>query len=205
MNDTDHDQSRLAATSRDNDFTLSLEDVAQRYVAAGHPRTIRTLQRYCASGHLDCQKVATMLGDKYLVTSHSVARHLAQIEELTAFDAVATDRGASRQVATPFDAEEARPGLVVARAADSDQARQAKAGETVTSHDLTRLEREVEQLNGDREFRREQIKVKDGQIASLLERDRETNVLIRGLQEMLTPLLGPARREPPLDSTHSPR
>ncbi len=53
----------------------------------------------------------------------------------------------------------------------------------------------MERLQDDREFLREQIKVKDTQIGSLLERDRETNILIRGLQEMLTPLLGPRRED----------
>jgi hypothetical protein len=61
----------------------------------------------------------------------------------------------------------------------------------------------VERLQDDREFLRNQIKVKDTQIASLLERDRETNILIRGLQEMLTPLLGPRRETPPGDTRDS--
>ncbi len=47
----------------------------------------------------------------------------------------------------------------------------------------------------DRDFLREQIKSKDKQIDALLERDRETNILVRGLQEMLTPLLGPRRND----------
>src|SRR6202163_3725522 len=93
-NATGPDTTRPAATSGDiNDYTLSSEDVAERDAKAGHPRTIRTLQRYCVSGHLDARKVATTLGDKYLVTPESVARHIAQIEELTALDNVATDRG----------------------------------------------------------------------------------------------------------------
>ena len=99
---TGHDTPRPAATSSDNnDFTLSIEEVSERYAKAGHPRTIRTLQRYCVSGHLDAQKVATTLGDKYLVTPQSVARHIAQIEELRALDTVATDRDQPRPVATP--------------------------------------------------------------------------------------------------------
>jgi hypothetical protein len=77
-----HDEPRPAATTGDNDFTLSIEDVSQLYAKAGHARTIRTLQRYCVTGHLDAQKIATTLGDKYLITPQSVARHLAQIEEL---------------------------------------------------------------------------------------------------------------------------
>ena len=69
------DTSRQDATDNDMDFSLSLEDVAERYERAGHPRTLRSLQRYCASGHLDARKIATTIGDKYLVTPQSVARH----------------------------------------------------------------------------------------------------------------------------------
>ena len=39
-------------------------------------------------------------------------------------------------------------------------------------------------------FLRDQVGVKDTQIAALLERDKETNYLVRGLQTMLAPLLG---------------
>jgi hypothetical protein len=53
------DESRLIATDLANDYTLALEEVSERYAKSGHPRTIRSLQRYCAVGHLDCQKVAT--------------------------------------------------------------------------------------------------------------------------------------------------
>jgi hypothetical protein len=98
------DRHRHAATGRaagDNDFTLSIEQVSERYAVAGHPRTIRTLQRYCASGHLDAQKIATTLGDKYLVTPLSVARHIAQIQELSVLDNVATGRDEPRPVVTP--------------------------------------------------------------------------------------------------------
>src|SRR6202163_1280558 len=85
------DQSRHAATSPD-DHTLTIEDAALRYEHAGHPRTTRTIQRYCAKGHLECLRQETPFGEKYLITPTSVARHLAQIEEL----ASATSRDQSR-------------------------------------------------------------------------------------------------------------
>jgi hypothetical protein len=97
---TRRDLSRPVATGSETDFTLSLDDVAARYAAAGHPRTLRTLQRYCASGHLESQKIATVTGDKYLVTPQSVERHIAQINEMGAIGSVATGRDAPRQVAT---------------------------------------------------------------------------------------------------------
>ena len=95
---TSTDTPRPVATAGDNDFTLSIEQVSERYAASGHPRTIRSLQRYCASGHLDAQKIATTLGDKYLVTPLPVARHIAQIQELSALDSVATRRDEPRPV-----------------------------------------------------------------------------------------------------------
>lgn len=48
----------------------------------------------------------------------------------------------------------------------------------------------VERLEGENEFLRQQIGVKDEQIKDLTERARETNHLIAGLQKMLTPLPG---------------
>jgi hypothetical protein len=177
--------------------------VSERYARAGHPRTLRTLQRYCASGHLDAQKIATTTGDKYLVTPQSVARHIAQIEELSSLDSVATGRDAPRQVATPVGVID-KPSSEAERAATGDdKARRAATEEGQASELAAHLEREVERLNDDRDFLREQIKVKDGQIGALLERDRETNILIRGLQEMLTPLLAP-RREPPVHESQNP-
>ena len=50
--------------------------------------------------------------------------------------------------------------------------------------------RYVERLEGENEFLRSQVGVKDDQIKDLTERARETNHLIAGLQKMLTPLLG---------------
>src|SRR6516162_10755598 len=100
------DLSRPVATDNDMDFSLSLEEVAERYERAGHPRTLRSLQRYCAGGHLDARKIATTMGDKYLVTPQSVARHIAQIVEFSQLDAVATGRDVSRPVATSTASEE---------------------------------------------------------------------------------------------------
>lgn len=219
------DESRPVATGRDNRYSLSIEDAAELYAKAGHPRTLRTIQRYCASGHLEAIKVATALGDKYFIDPTSLSRHVAQIEELSQFEMRATDRDLSRQVATDVARENvgdrarqeatghdmsppvAVPIVEVDEVLTRDTPRPAATEATTVSQpvaasqpDMSRLvaglEREVERLLQDREFDREQIKTKDTQIAALLERDRETNFLIRGLQHMLTPLLGTPRNEP---------
>lgn len=90
------DQPRHAATSPD-EYTLTIEEAATRYEHAGHPRTLRSIQRYCAKGHLDYLRQETTFGDKYLITPASVARHIAQIAEL----ASTTGRDQPRHGATP--------------------------------------------------------------------------------------------------------
>lgn len=208
-----------AATNDDTDFTLSIEEVAGRYSAAGHPRTLRTLQRYCASGHLDCRKAATALGDKYFITPQSVARHIAQVAELAALGVSAISRDRPRQDAhthpIPFPSDSERPAAVIRDMSNTgderadlnapqtgshastlalDPSRQAATGDSAKV--TIRLEAEVDRLKDDITFLRQQITTKDDQIASLLERDKETNFLVRGLQQMLTPLLSNAQPKP---------
>ena len=63
----------------------------------------------------------------------------------------------------------------------------------------------VAHLKSENEFLRGQVTVKDGQIKDLTERARETNVLIAGLQKMLTPLLGNPKRSDTETLSDQPR
>src|SRR6202140_1427914 len=91
------EQLRTDATSRerspDHEYSLSIEEAAELYAAAGHPRTKRALQKYCALSKLDCHKVDTETGEKYLVAPYSVERHIAYINEVRT---VATNRERTR-------------------------------------------------------------------------------------------------------------
>ncbi len=168
------DLSRLVATSPDSDFTLTIDEALERYARAGLPRTPRSVQRYCAKGHLDCRRIETAFGEKYLISPASVDKHIAYIEEVRP---VATSRGMPRPVATSVAVH---------------QSQDARRQDAPTSPDLSRpvATAYVERLEGENEFLKGQIGVKDKTIEALLERDRETNHLIAGLQKMLTPLLG---------------
>lgn len=175
------DTPRPAATSPDQ-YSLSIEEAAARYEHAGHPRTLRSIQRYCAKGHLDCLRQETPFGEKYLITRESVVRHIAQIAEL-----VAAGRDLPRPAAT-----------AVAPEAPPESAPTPAPTAPATSPDLPRPvaaeARYIERLEGENEFLRRQVSVKDEQIKDLTERARETNHLIAGLQKMLTPLLGRPER-----------
>ena len=166
------DPSRPTATHQ---YTLNIEEAAARYEHAGHPRTLRSIQRYCARGHLDCLRQETPFGEKYLITPESVARHIAQIAELAA----ASGRDASRPVAADVVPDPSRNEALTETPNSPDQSRPVAADT-----------RYIERLEGENEFLRGQVDVKDEQIKDLTERARETNHLIGGLQRMLTPLLG---------------
>jgi hypothetical protein len=224
------DTRRPDATGPDYEYSLPIEAVADRYAAAGFPRTIRTLQRYCASGHLDAQKVATALGDKYFVAPYSVTRHLAQIAEMAQLTGgVGVPRpgatGASPINSATFGGATRRDGFMsghdatrhdhrrqaghdssqngsaepqsTPRQGATDEQRQTEAPDAPrpVATDPGLSPKYVEVLERENAFLRDQVNKKDQQIEALLERDRETNVLVQGLQRMLAPLLGAPRTD----------
>ena len=119
----------------------------------------------------------------YLVTSESVDRHLAELKEIATTTAVATNRGEPRSTATNDVGELQNQNHPEGVATLADLSRLAAASRDHDTRYSARLEGEVEFLRG-------QVATKDAQIKELTERSRETNVLIAGLQKMLTPLLG---------------
>lgn len=165
------EQPRPAAPTDEHGFLLSVEEAADRYAAAGHPRTIRAIQKYCGRGDLESQKVETTYGERYLITPASIDRHIAMIVERTA---------ASGHV-QPRPAANVRPMEDLATPSGEQQA---------PVREQPRPDAYVQLLESQTEFLRGQIVQKDKTIDALLERDRETNILVGRLQEMLTPLLG---------------
>jgi hypothetical protein len=174
------DQSRPVATTPDSDFTLTIEEAVERYARAGLPRTPRSIQRYCAKGHLDCRRIETQFGEKYLISPASVDKHIAYIEEVRP---VATGRDEPRHAATDVAPEESH-----------DQPKEptttADTSRQVETAYVEQLQKRLDEKDGEIVFLRSEVAVKNHQIKDLTERARETNHLIAGLQKMLTPLLG---------------
>lgn len=197
------DLPRQDAANPDFDYTLTIDEVADRYAHAGHPRTTRTLQRYCVSGHLDARKVATTLGDKYYVAPYSVARHIAQINEQSAFVQRTTSRDLTRHDATvvaqqtqhddtrheqpaPID----QPRLVATVDQQEEKKREEPSPRVDRSDEF--VTRYVARLESENEFLRDQLVKKDSQIENLSHRFMETQGLLGAVQRMLAPLLGQA-------------
>ena len=181
------DQSRHVATIPDSDFALSVDEALERYARAGLPRTPRSLQRYCAKGHLDCRRVETTFGEKYLISLASVDKHIAYIEEVRQ---VATSRDAPRPVATDVVQQLSHKELPEEAHTSHDQSRLVATGVVEQLH--TRIGEKDDEIK----FLRAEVVVKNDQIKDLTERARETNHLIAGLQKMI-PLLGRATEPSP--------
>ena len=206
--------SRQDATTPDSEYTLTIDEALARYDHAGHPRTARSVQRYCAKGHLDCRRIETPFGEKYLISPVSVAKHIAYIEEVRP---TATGHDMSRQVGAEerqeIEHDESRQPAPTSPDASRQDATVIAAGieneperrPLPTGHDVPRQvattpdlsERYINRLEGEVTFLREEISTKNAQIKELSERSRETNVLIGGLQRLLAPLLGSGDPHPP--------
>lgn len=170
------DQPRTDAPSRerspDHEFTLSVEQVADLYAEAGLPRTLRSIQKYCAVRTLDGRRTETETGQRWLVAPYSVERHIAYIKEV---------RPAANERVQP------RTDAIVRFKGKGAEGHDAKSPEQSRTDATIRLaeERYIVRLESEAEFLRGQVGTKDKTIEALLERDRETNILIAGLQKML--------------------
>jgi hypothetical protein len=115
----DDAQSRPAAPLDEAAYTLTIDQAADRYAAAGFPRPIRRLQKYCARGDLECRKVETSSGERYLITPESVDRHVAYIVETSDATGRAPTRpdtpGRASELSDKTDPHEAAPELAPTR------------------------------------------------------------------------------------------
>jgi hypothetical protein len=182
MNDA---PARPAAPLEESAYTLTIDQAADRYAQAGFPRPIRRLQKYCVRGDLECRKVETENGERYLITPDSIDRHVAYIAET----AGAAGRAPARPDAperAPESSDRSDPEMPAPHDA---QARPSAPDNQYVQQLETRLSEKDEMIG----VLRSELSVKNVQIKDLTERARETNHLIAGLQKMLTPLLGGSR------------
>lgn len=181
-----NEQPRPVANADEQAYTLTVEEAATLYEAAGHARTMRAIQKYCFRGDLTCVREQTTYGERYRITPESVARHVEQIEQLS----------------QAHGREQSRPDTAVRFPEISEQpAKGDEASVREQSRPDANNDRYVAQLESENAFLREQndkkdqqLERRDRQIEAMIERDRETNILIKGLQEFIPRLPQPDRR-----------
>ena len=63
-------------------YTLDVDQASALFSQAGVPRSPRSIDRYCKSGHLVCMKIETERNEKYLITSESVAERIKELQQV---------------------------------------------------------------------------------------------------------------------------
>jgi hypothetical protein len=158
-------------------FTLTVDQASELYDQLGHSRNPRSVRRFCQQGKLRYVETQTSFFTKaYAINKESVERHVQEIAE------------AERRT-PPVVAGHDRTGPVSVRPgiqSDNDD------GQAAITADNSKYVALLEKIN---EQQSKELEIKNQQITALLERDRETNILFRGLQTMLAPLLGSGNAE----------
>ena len=180
------EQPRPDANADERAYTLTIDEALLRYEAAGHGRTARALQKYCARGDLDCIKEDTEYGQRYRITPASVARHLEQIEQVS--QAKGRDQSRTDASVRPPEAEQQHEKK------DEPTVREQPRPDANDARFVVQLESENAFLRDQIARKDHQIEARDNQIEAMIERDRETNILIKGLQERIPQL---AQSSPP--------
>lgn len=175
---------------------LPLDVVSARFIAAGLPRSMRSLQRYCNNGTLDCVKEATQTGDAFFVHEHSVTTAIAALKQL--YDTKnnlrhgTNGRDLTRSV-----------GQIVEPSNDDDTVRKSPTvsdndaainpgnevpSKTVTSDYVAQLEARIEEKDEEIDFLREELIDRRGQIRDMKNIIDGQNQLLETIQTNVAPI-----------------
>src|SRR5690242_8740963 len=77
------EQLRIEANT-DDAFTLTADEALLMYEQAGHSRTLRSIQKFCKRGDIECRFEQTLYGRRYRISPHSVERHIKELNEIAA-------------------------------------------------------------------------------------------------------------------------
>ncbi len=175
---------------------VPLDIVSGEFIAAGLPRSMRSLQRYCNNGTLDCVKEATETGDAYFVHAHSVATAIESLKQLHDAKArqrqSATEPAMSHSVATPTapqvspDNDRHSPTTSDTDAGETSQ--HESATEPDTSRYVAQLEARLGEKDAEIAFLRDELTDRRGQIRDMKGIIDGQNQLLETIQTNVAPI-----------------
>lgn len=197
-------------------YPLSVDDIRSQLLALGISKSKDSIQRYCREGTLACVKLGMLR--RYYATEESVAALVETLKNDTAsYNGVPLHEGAGSLMYSKNDSGEQLHAAAADENMAENKGLHAPASTNMQVHEgsdtgtklhkalpaasLVSDEKPAKQelaadpqmldfLKDQLRVKDEQIKVKDEQIAAMLERDRETNILIRGLQDRIGEAFG---------------
>ena len=115
---------RQAAPEHDTSrHILTIKQASTLFAHHGVPRSIRTVQRFCDVGHLDCVRINTDKGESYFIDPLSIERYAEELKQLKNISSLGVD--ASRHDATErdtprYDTTREMPSPILRSAIESD-------------------------------------------------------------------------------------
>ena len=160
-------------------------------------RTKKSISRYIRRGRLNPLKVKSLHGTlEYRFTKADIDDLRAELARVDTEDKTGQDRtdetGHARQDTPPLE-----KAFLSTKPDETGQGRQDKTGQDGTGQDtdiISLLKDTTELLKGQLTIKDTQIGTLNEQVHKLIERDRETNILLKGLQDKLM-LLEPPKIE----------
>ncbi len=149
--------------------------------AAQLPRSVRSITRYCKSQRLDATIVDGPTGPEWRISEPSVVR---AIDELKRAFSLSDTAGHG----------EPRPDMAELQPSDKNKVSESDTSRTLADSDrqdrevsgyVSQLEKRIEEKDDVITLLKGQLVAKDEQITRHSERERETNLLIRGLQNLV--------------------
>ena len=155
-------------------YTLDVEQASALFLAAGVPRSPRTLDRYCKSGHLACMKIDTERNEKYLITQESVTARIKELQQVIPSGHVQTQRDMSGHV-------QSQP----------DMSRHAATDDQITDEEKKKFEERIKELERENLDLKITNRGKD-YFVEKLEKEREYFEVVR--REMTQQLISQSQR-----------
>ena len=180
------EQPRPAANGDEQAYTLTVHEAAALYEAAGYGRTMRAIQKYCARGDLDAIREQTTYGERFRITPVSVARHIEQIEQLSQSHRREQTRSAAAVRGIEIMGESDN--------GDGASVREQPRPDATNDRYVAQLESENVYLRAQNDKKDQQLERRDRQIEAMIERDQETNFVIKRLSDRIPMLAQPDRR-----------
>ena len=181
--------------------TLTVHHVAQQLADAGVPRSERRIKHFCQIGTLVAKKFPTPTGPQWFIDPTSVPGVIGDLKQFheqirSRLQQAAADRITAKEE-PEMDTGAAGNSMLEHAAAGKEGINNPKddAGlsQPAASPFITQLQKRIEEKDAVIGILKEQLDVKDRQITQHSERERETNILIRGLQNLVLQLQ-PGRR-----------
>src|ERR1044071_6882007 len=63
---------------------LTIADAVELFAQLSTPRSMRSVQRFCEQGHLDCVRIKGPRGDQFFINRESVVRYAEEVRQIEA-------------------------------------------------------------------------------------------------------------------------